>query len=121
MLLDKLLRAGVVRSDGYDSLNEPERQKLEWETDDVRCLETLVGRRVLTEYQAARIKSGRLHGLVLGNYRVLERIGAGGMGVVFRGEHRQLCTPVAIKALHPTPEQNAHMLAQLLPGSPRGR
>ena len=36
----------------------------------------------------------------------------GGMGVVYRGEHRQLRTPVAIKAIHPTPDQNPRTLAR---------
>ena len=37
--------------------------------------------------------------LVLGNYRVLERLGAGGMAVVFKGEHMELRNQVAIKVL----------------------
>src|SRR5262245_18222232 len=34
------------------------------------------------------------------------------MGVVYRGEHRQLRTPVAIKALHPAPEHSPRTLAR---------
>src|SRR5690606_27383029 len=55
--------------------------------------------RLLTTYQADRIEAGTIHGLVLGNYRVLDRLGAGGMGVVFLGEHFQLRRRVAIKVL----------------------
>ena len=58
------------------------------------------------------MRAGRLHGLVLGNYRLLDRIGVGGMGVVYRAEHRQLRTPVAVKALPPTPDQNPRTLAR---------
>ncbi len=73
-------------------------------------LDTLVVSGLVTEYQAGRVRDGRLHGLVLGNYRLLERIGAGGMGVVYKAEHRQLRTRVAIKALQPTPDQNPRTL-----------
>src|SRR5262249_25692925 len=51
------------------------------------------------EYQLQRILSGNTHGLVLGNYRVLRRIGVGGMGVVFEAEHRLMRRPVAVKVL----------------------
>jgi response regulator RpfG family c-di-GMP phosphodiesterase len=112
VLLSRLLDCAVIHTEEYDSLSEANRQIIERISDDVKLLDSLVGFRVLTDYQAARIKVGRLHGLILGNYRVLDRIGSGGMGVVYRGEHRQLRTPVAIKALHPSPEQNSRTLAR---------
>jgi serine/threonine-protein kinase len=61
--------------------------------------EALVAANVLTRYQFERILAGLTHGLVLGNYRVLARIGAGGMGIVFRGEHALMHRQVAIKVL----------------------
>src|SRR5271165_4119154 len=42
-----------------------------------------------------------LVGQVLGHYRVLEQIGAGGMGLVFRASDEQLERDVAIKVLPP--------------------
>ncbi|HTZ30926.1 MAG TPA: protein kinase [Methylomirabilota bacterium] len=42
-----------------------------------------------------------LLGLEFGHYRILERIGSGGMGVVYRGYDSHLNRDVAIKLLHP--------------------
>jgi serine/threonine protein kinase len=53
----------------------------------------------LTKYQLDRVLSGATHGLVLGNYRVRDQLGAGAMGVVFLGEHVMMKRQVAIKVL----------------------
>jgi response regulator RpfG family c-di-GMP phosphodiesterase/serine/threonine protein kinase len=111
-LLRRLLAAGVVPADDFDALAAGERQAIDREPDDARLLDALLATGLLTDHQAARVQAGRLHGLVLGNYRVFDRIGTGGMGVVYRGEHRQLRTPVAIKALHPAPEHSPRTLAR---------
>jgi len=57
----------------------------------------------LTNYQLERILAGSIHGLVLGNYRILERLGGGSVGVVFLAEHVFLKRKVALKTL-PTDE-----------------
>src|SRR4029078_8481147 len=103
---------GIIQTEDFDALPEPTRAALTRETADAALIAALAAARLLTEYQTTRLKLGRLHGLVLGNYRVLERIGTGGMGVVYRGEHKQLRTPVAVKALHPSPEHAPRMLAR---------
>ncbi|MBA4064625.1 MAG: hypothetical protein C0501_13110 [Isosphaera sp.] len=111
-LLDRLLGAGVVPADDYHALSGAARDAVDAAADDAVLLDALVAARLLTAYQVARLRAGRLHGLVLGNYRLLDRLGAGGMGVVYRAEHRQLRTPVAVKALHPDPDQSPRTLAR---------
>ena len=37
----------------------------------------------------------------VGNYRIVRKLGAGGMGMVFEGVHEQIGRRVAIKVLHP--------------------
>jgi len=55
----------------------------------------------LTRYQMRAIAQGRGRALNLGNYLLLERIGVGGMGQVFKARHRRLDRLVAIKLLSP--------------------
>ena len=56
----------------------------------------------LTEYQASEILSGSKAPLVLGDYVLLDKIGAGGMGQVFKAQHRHMDRLAAIKLLPPS-------------------
>jgi len=68
-------------------------------------VEELVGELVkqnhLTEFQAQEIAEGRAKSLIMGEYTLLDRIGAGGMGQVFKAQHRRMKREVAIKTLPP--------------------
>jgi response regulator RpfG family c-di-GMP phosphodiesterase/serine/threonine protein kinase len=61
--------------------------------------DALIQAGLLTEYQLSRVQAGTMHGLVLGAYRVLDRLGGGAVGVVFLGEHIILRRRVAIKVV----------------------
>ena len=69
------------------------------EHDPYGLAQGLVAQGKLSEYQVERLFSGQTFGLVLGNYRIVERIGAGGMGVVYKAEHVHMKRAVAIKVL----------------------
>lgn len=53
----------------------------------------------LTQFQAAAICRGETQGLVLGEYVLLDTLGKGGMGVVFKARHRRMDRMVALKTL----------------------
>ncbi len=59
----------------------------------------LVQSKHLTKFQAQEIYQGRAKSLILGNYTIVDKIGAGGMGQVFKAEHRRMHRLVAIKML----------------------
>ena len=44
----------------------------------------------LTPYQAAAVYQKKSRGLLVGNYVILDKLGQGGMGVVFKCRHRRL-------------------------------
>ncbi len=53
----------------------------------------------LTGYQAGQLAEGLAGGLVVGPYVLLEKLGEGGMGAVFRARHHGLDRLVALKLI----------------------
>ena len=111
-LLSDLLTSGLILAEEWDALALATRAELSGQVDTKDVIDLLLEYKVLTEYQAKRVESGHSFGLVLGNYRVLDRLGAGGMGLVFQGEHVRLRKPVAIKVLHPAFAEDSQMLTR---------
>ena len=62
----------------------------------------LVADQRLTAYQAAAVLERRFGDLRMGNYDILDKIGAGGMGAVYKARHRRMKRVVALKVLGAT-------------------
>src|SRR5438874_4465056 len=54
---------------------------------------------ILTHFQAEQILQGKWKRFTIGKYKVLERLGCGGMGQVYLCEHKLMRRKVAVKVL----------------------
>jgi putative two-component system response regulator len=98
MLKDLLLKS-IIAEEDWEHLPVAARAELERAPDCSTLLAGLRIHRLLSDYQATRIAAGKMGGLILGNYRVLDRVGAGAMGVVFKAEHLLMRRLAAIKVM----------------------
>src|SRR5262249_6942872 len=89
----------LVPAESVSSFLESRFDRLGGYASEVEIGQALVEANLLTAFQLERVLAGNVHGLVLGNYRILEQIGSGGMGLVYLGEHRLMRRRVAIKGL----------------------
>src|SRR5262249_5540845 len=97
-LLDVVRRSSLVPPHRLDAFVE--------QTSDVtpggtprETADLLVEYGLVTRFQADQCLQGKWRGFTLGKYRVLERLGSGGMGTVYLCEHMVVGRRVAIKVL----------------------
>ncbi len=101
--LIKLIRkSGMVDEPKLDAYLEKLRLASVVIHDDVRKLAgAMVKDGLITYFQAEQFLLGKWRGFTIGKYKLLERIGFGGMGQVFLCEHMYMRRRVAIKVLPP--------------------
>src|SRR5262245_33715140 len=75
-------------------------------------LRELVRRKWLTPFQTDQIAQGNEKDLVLGPYRLLEPIGEGGMGKVFKARHIRMDRIVGLKIIPPEYLDNLNAMAR---------
>jgi len=84
----------------------------EYPLDPLALAERLVGDEVLTVYQARRFLNNKPHGLLVGRYIILDRIGSGSMGRVYKAHHQMMDRIVALKIIAPEIASNQKVVAR---------
>lgn len=80
--------------------------------DSISLAERLVEDEVLTVYQVRRFLKNKPHGLLVGRYIILDRIGSGSMGRVYKAHHQMMDRIVALKIIAPELASNEKVVAR---------
>ena len=87
----------------------PEEQR---PRDGEQLARLLVQEQKLTAFQAQQIYAGKGKSLLFGNYRILDKLGQGGMGLVLKAEHLRMKRVVALKVLSPAVTKTPGLVAR---------
>lgn len=91
--------AANIASFGLVPEDELRAAVLDAKGDIERLTKQLLAKGLLTPFQCSALKEGQGATLRVGNYDILDRLGAGGMGTVFKARHRRMKRVVALKVL----------------------
>ena len=110
-LVDQIAERGLLARDDVQALLNalPAGERPQ---DAGQLVQLLLDRNKLTAYQAEQISAGESSSLVLGNYVILDKLGQGGMGKVFKAQHRRMDRIVALKVLAPRFTEEPEALAR---------
>jgi serine/threonine protein kinase len=104
----QLVDSGIISPSALKGFLPPEQTP----KDAKELARELVRQKKLTPFQAQEVYLGRAKSLILGNYTILDKIGAGGMGQVFKAEHRRMKRIVAVKMLPASTVKDSAALAR---------
>lgn len=98
--LDLVRKSGVVEEKRLDAfLQKLRAQPGALSEDPIKLAQSFVREGVLTHFQAEQILQGKWRRFTIGKYKVLERLGSGGMGSVYLCEHKFMRRRAAVKVL----------------------
>ncbi|AMV20347.1 protein kinase domain-containing protein [Planctomyces sp. SH-PL14] len=100
--VDQLTTSGLIPADEITPFLAEHKP-----ADAEQLARALVRQKLLTAFQAQQVYSRKAKALVLGNYLLLDKLGQGGMGAVYKAMHRRMHRVVALKVLAPNVTKSA--------------
>src|SRR5262249_21119627 len=97
--LDLVRKSGVVDEKRLDGHIQKLQSAGSLPPEPAKIAGVLIRDGFLTHFQADNILQGKWRRFTIGKYKVLEKIGSGGMGQVFLAEHKLMRRRVAVKVL----------------------
>src|SRR5689334_16936788 len=109
-LLDLVRKSGLIEPDRLDAFVGQLADGAS--TEPRELVARLVEAGLLTNFQGEQFLLGKWRGFTIGKYKVLERLGSGGMGTVYLCEHLVVRRKVAVKVLPASKADNPSALAR---------
>jgi serine/threonine protein kinase len=100
-LIQLIRKSGMIDETRLGSYLQRREYARGHSTDPREFADDLIRDGVLTCFQAEQYLLGKWRGFTIGKYKLLERVGVGGMGQVFLCEHMFMKRRVAVKVLPP--------------------
>ncbi len=95
--LQRLFDSGILTEQNFNAL---EQKKIRHQNVE-SFIQDLIESKLLTKFQAEQIIAGKGESLAFGKYIIQEKLGAGGMGQVYKAYHPDAAKLVAIKVILP--------------------
>jgi len=97
--LELVRKSGVLEDKRLEAHLDKLRESREMPAEPAKLAAILVRDGLLTNFQSEQLCQGKWRRFSIGKYKVLERLGSGGMGSVFLCEHKFMRRRVAVKVL----------------------
>jgi eukaryotic-like serine/threonine-protein kinase len=98
-LLELVQKSSVVEPTRLTAYIDQLRDRGALPTEPKPLAALMIRDALLTYFQADQMLQGKWRGFFIGKYKILEKLGSGGMGQVYLGEHKVMRRKVAVKVL----------------------